>query len=296
VQLGELGASLVAGAVAGIIKKAFGGGSWKDSFDFGTDVFMHSFLGDRAYKKYKALKELWSHLSDCFVPWADKKIPNKPGTYPREDFYKLLNKIAPLDQFRLDRGCIGIVGMALDPIDVYTKIFQKAIDAPKDKQLETLINGLRPELNSDVVGPWLNANDAFALKGIIPPQPPLGPNDKYVVFSLQGPWKGGKEPIPDANGMVPKDSIDPNVFNPKSVDKNGKFGLFNYGVYLPSVGLWLDANNANEPNSKLPNGKPFPPQEFRLQKSNEKGNMPNFQHPSEGELKGTIYFARIYRG
>ncbi len=243
---------------------------------------------------------------DGFLQSEGFKVPTKSNKYSRQelegnklpslndkvfdDFIKA--PLAAFDSDRLNAGCIGVVHMAVSPKKEFAEKFKTAVKAlQKDDKLNAAtyaaarLEAMRPELLSGVQGPWLEVQDAKTLKGA---EPVLGKNNRYILFALQGPWKGGQKPFADSNGMIPKDCIDQCVFDVNEL----LCGHFNYAVFLPSLdngrGLWLDANHTvGIPNSE---------QMFQLQQSAADGSMPAPVAAIGQELVGTIYFTRIVRG
>ncbi len=114
----------------------------------------------------------------------------------------------------------------------------------KISELTARFRALRPETMKGVEGPWLKFEDAVALKGV---KPATTRKDKYIIFALQGAWKGGlkvrEAPTADDTGMVAKDSI---VMDDPTPKNRATSGLFNYAVYLPTSKLWVDANVHSE--------------------------------------------------
>jgi hypothetical protein len=273
----------------------------------------------------------YRHLGTAWTPWWDGYLKDSgyhvdemhPDWYSRDVFEQTINRdhINPklggtrlpefkvggnnpddsaFDQYRLDRGCIGIVDMALLPTAQFAAKVRAAIKnlGPKAGDpiefLKAIIPLIRPELLPNVAGAWNNIDDAKNLKGL----PPLGPMDKVVLFALQGPWKGNKQPKADKDGKVPIDSIDPGVFDPKNTkpDRKNKYGNFNYGVYLPSLGLWLDATHGVNVE---PDGTPLAgdraDQKFRLLVPKD-GALPPFENEDSSVLDATIYFVMVIPG
>jgi hypothetical protein len=128
-----------------------------------------------------------------------------------------------------------------------------------------------PQNLPNVVGGWLEFNDAVNLEGV---NPPLGKKDQYMIFAFIGDWKNGAKPQPDQNGMIPKDSI---------VYKNGQGQIapWDFAVYQPTTKLWINVNHAVMPNK---------PQEFYV-----KDKVDAFIDPDKKEHNAIAYYAAVLR-